>query len=300
MAAIEEATGQHLPTSVLMERHTIASLAELLSEGMSAGNAAVVRIRPGEGRAVFLVPGLSGTPIEAHHLLRRLEIGRPFYVLPSRGFEGAEEPLLRVEDIAASHIEAMRQIQPRGPYAIIGFSFGGLCAYEMARQLALVGETIEQLVVLDAAIHPRFLPASMRVRLRLRQLGLVLRGLRGQRVRDGLRYLRRQFGSVVRKLKLRLGRPLENDFAAMLELPPVLKRVRSAGDVAFALYRPGRYPGRMVFVRATERPPREMDSLRMWRRIAAEVEVENIPGTHRGLVEEPAVGIVAAVLERRF
>jgi acetoacetyl-CoA synthetase len=205
-----------------------------------------------------------------------------------------------MEDIAASHIEAMRQIQANGPYAIIGFSFGGLSAYEMGRQLAAEGETVEQLVLLDAAIHPRFLPASVRVRLRLRQLGMVRRGLRGQNGRDALRYLRRQFGSVLRKLKLRLGRPLEKDFAAMLELPPLLKRVRSAGDVAFALYRPGRYPGRVLFLRATERPPREADSLQMWRRIAAEVDVQDIPSTHRGLVEEPAVGHVAVVLARRL
>jgi acetoacetyl-CoA synthetase len=88
MAAIEEATGQRLPTSVLMERHTVAALAELLREEAGVASGSVVRVRPGEGRPVFLVPGLSGTPLEAHQLLRRLDIARPIYVLPSRGFDG--------------------------------------------------------------------------------------------------------------------------------------------------------------------------------------------------------------------
>lgn len=48
------------------------------------------------------------------------------------------------------YIASMREIQPSGPYCLMGWSTGGIFAYEMARRLIADGESIESLVMLDA------------------------------------------------------------------------------------------------------------------------------------------------------
>jgi thioesterase domain-containing protein len=67
----------------------------------------------------------------------------------SRGFDGRETPLDRVEAIAADHLNAIRAFQPTGPYRLIGACFGGRVAYEMARQLVGAGERVDFLCLLD-------------------------------------------------------------------------------------------------------------------------------------------------------
>ncbi|WP_230472721.1 thioesterase domain-containing protein, partial [Gibbsiella quercinecans] len=55
-----------------------------------------------------------------------------------------------VETLASALISDIRRIQPFGPYRLGGHSFGGLIAFEMARQLSLQGEEIERLYVVDS------------------------------------------------------------------------------------------------------------------------------------------------------
>jgi thioesterase domain-containing protein/acyl carrier protein len=54
-----------------------------------------------------------------------------------------------VEELARAQIDAIRSIQPHGPYHLAGYSFGGLVALEIAHQLRRAGETIELLFLLD-------------------------------------------------------------------------------------------------------------------------------------------------------
>ncbi|MCP4659563.1 MAG: alpha/beta fold hydrolase, partial [bacterium] len=83
-------------------------------------------------------------------LAHKLGSDQPLYGLQSRGLEGDEEPLTRIEEMAAHYLGELRAVQPRGPYQLTGWSFGGLVAYEMARQLAAAEEEVASLVLIDA------------------------------------------------------------------------------------------------------------------------------------------------------
>ncbi|CAM5651712.1 non-ribosomal peptide synthetase [Streptomyces hirsutus] len=52
--------------------------------------------------------------------------------------------------MAARYIEYLREIQPTGPYALGGWCFGGVIAYEVAGQLRAAGEEIELLAAIDS------------------------------------------------------------------------------------------------------------------------------------------------------
>src|SRR5262249_55291843 len=56
-----------------------------------------------------------------------------------------------IERMAARYLEEVRAAQPAGPYALGGWSMGGVVAFEMARQLTAAGETVELLALLDSA-----------------------------------------------------------------------------------------------------------------------------------------------------
>ena len=57
-----------------------------------------------------------------------------------------------VRELAREYLDAIRSRQPRGPYRLLGFSFGGLLAYEVAQQLTAQGETVGFLAVLDCDV----------------------------------------------------------------------------------------------------------------------------------------------------
>jgi hypothetical protein len=73
------------------------------------------------------------------NLARYLGEDRPFYALAPHGLNGTSTPPT-VEAMAASFIEMIRSVQPRGPYFLGGICNGGVIAYEMARQLEERGE----------------------------------------------------------------------------------------------------------------------------------------------------------------
>ena len=103
----------------------------------------------GSQRPVFAVPGVGGNVLCYHDLARLLAPDQPFYGLQSRGLDGSEKALTRIEDIAASFLAEIRDVQPAGPYTLVGTCMGGVVAYEMAQQLHLAGEKVDLLVLLE-------------------------------------------------------------------------------------------------------------------------------------------------------
>src|SRR6185503_2382423 len=72
------------------------------------------------------------------------------YGLQARGLDENQVPHTRIEEMAAHYLEAIRSVQPDGPYLLGGWSMGGVVAYEMAQQLAAQGQQVSLLALLDA------------------------------------------------------------------------------------------------------------------------------------------------------
>ena len=123
--------------------------------------------------------------------------------------------------------------------------------------------------------------------------------MRGRPALVALHYAARELRTLVDRARRRLG-VQEVQLGDRIELPPELQRVRAACAEAYLAYRPQRYDGTVLFFRAAERHLREADPLLMWRRVASSIEVEEIPGSHYTLIQEPAAERVAAALLRRL
>lgn len=107
--------------------------------------------------------GQTGTYKElAQHLAPETRV----FAFEATGLRGDVEPHRTVEAAAAAYASKIREVQPAGPYHILGFSTGGLIAFEMARQLAGWGASVGQVVLVDAALFPdKLRPVSMEVYL---------------------------------------------------------------------------------------------------------------------------------------
>ncbi|MCP4659753.1 MAG: non-ribosomal peptide synthetase, partial [bacterium] len=135
MARIRRELGRDLPLATLFQEGTIEHLAAILRrEGDETRRNALVAIRPeGSGRPFFCVHPVGGNVLCYSGLARHLGGDSPFYGLqvPDRG---GEFFLTEIGEMAEHYVEAIREVQPEGPYRLGGWSMGGLVAFEMARQ----------------------------------------------------------------------------------------------------------------------------------------------------------------------
>src|SRR5208337_3192795 len=84
---------------------------------------------------------------------RRLGPEQPFYGIEPEGLDGKRFQRTTVEQMAAYYLAEIRKVQPRGPYSIGGYCFGGLVAFEMAQQLLRQGEEPALVVLFSAALR---------------------------------------------------------------------------------------------------------------------------------------------------
>ncbi|MFD0223129.1 non-ribosomal peptide synthetase [Streptomyces hirsutus] len=152
-AAIREEWDVEIPISELLRQGTIAELATTVRRGgQETPRVPVVTLREGEegSRPLFLFHPFGGTVFCYVELTRHLPPGRAVLAVEAPGIESTGEAEVSVEGMAARYIEYLREIQPTGPYALGGWCFGGVIAYEVAGQLRAAGEEIELLAAIDS------------------------------------------------------------------------------------------------------------------------------------------------------
>src|SRR6185503_6303507 len=108
----------------------------------------------GTKRPFFCVHPIGGGALCYEPLVRALDPERPFFGIQAPMLEDSEARPSSVEEMAARYVDAVQRAQPKGPYLIGGWSFGGVIAIEMARRLKHDGKAVAQLVLLDVTLSP--------------------------------------------------------------------------------------------------------------------------------------------------
>ena len=151
MAAIAERFSVDLPTSTVLDAPTVAELSRRLSHRRPSNASPIVGLRTdAPGLPLFCVTG-GGAPAISLRSLADAIGTRNVYAIQARGLEERALPDRSIAASARRYVEALRAIQPHGPYAVGGYSFGGLVAFEMACRLRAAGEAVALLVVIDTA-----------------------------------------------------------------------------------------------------------------------------------------------------
>ncbi len=151
MTRIAHKFGQRLPLAALFEGATVSHLAEKLGSTNATWTPLVTIRAPkeaqSEGAACFFVHPAGGNVLCYRGLAEKM--GRPFYGLEAAGLSNTQLPIDDMEQMAALYLQAIRKVQPHGPYLLGGWSSGGMIAFELARQLEQHGETVERILMLD-------------------------------------------------------------------------------------------------------------------------------------------------------
>ncbi|HWI78726.1 MAG TPA: acetoacetate--CoA ligase [Ramlibacter sp.] len=295
LADVQQVTGRMLPLATLLAAPTIRRLAQFIEDGEPLPESpTLVPMRSGSGAPLFLVHGLSGSVLECHTVVAALQTQRPVIGLQAQGLDGEELPPDRIEDIAAHYVRQIRAAHPTGPYALAGYSFGGLVALEIAQQLRRAGQSIELLCLLDTYVHqdlalgPRLRHHCARAQRKLREL--TTRQLAG--------YAAAKFAEAAGRIRTR-ARPARSRQAALdSAIAPAWQTVYDRMCAAMAAYRPQPYEGgRMVHVRAAvELGGDYIDPMPLWRQIArGGIVVFDVPGHHLEMVASNAKAVAAAL-----
>jgi pimeloyl-ACP methyl ester carboxylesterase len=254
---IKRVFGRSLPPIVIYQAPTIASLSALLEGPISPAFAKSVLLRTGTSvPPVFVNHGLGGNVMELFGFVNHLQCDQPIYGLQERGTDGLEEPCASIEEMAQFHVKTIRAIAPAGPYILIGYSFGGLVALEIARHLTETGGKVALLVMIDAYL-------SLKNASLLQQLFF---------------YSIRTRNYAIRKLlpNLRKGTPGR-------AFTPAMRHVEKVGEKALRKYWPRCYQGCIRFVRSDTHlsfPDQEQ----IWTKVTKDFVVESVTGNHLELM----------------
>jgi thioesterase domain-containing protein/acyl carrier protein len=160
--------GMHIPVSALFQGPTAEKLSAFIenllsgidsAQSQKSSIASMVPIKSGGSRKpLFLTPGGNGSDEEFlvyARLASYFGADQPLYGLKARSSMTGVTPHATVEEMAKDYLQEVRQIQPQGPYYLLGECTGGVIAFEMARQLRRMGQTVALLVLLDAQAPDR-------------------------------------------------------------------------------------------------------------------------------------------------
>jgi thioesterase domain-containing protein/acyl carrier protein len=295
-ALIENRLGTTLPLTAVFQGATVEDLAHALRvQATRRQQSPVVALQPGGSKLpLFLVHPAGGHVFPYLHLARLLGSDQPCYGLQAKGLEDGQDPHTLIEDMAATYLQAVRSVQPTGPYLLGGWSMGGVVAFEMAQQLHGQGQNVALLAIFDGRIPT---PDAIFPEQDLDAISLVER------------YFGISFGPIESLTDL----PEDDQLAVILEQAKSSGLVPAELDAAQARrfiaqlrsdlratqnYQLHVYGGRITFFKASETLENTSGDPTMgwsdWARGGVEVHI--VPGNHANLIYEPHVEVLARKL----
>ena len=165
----------------LFENQTVEKLARKIGEQSSTNKAStasfpagIVELRAGTtGKPLFCLGGAGNSAFIYHLLSPKLNGSYPLLGIELHQLGVKSSVLQSIEATAETIIRRIRSVQSEGPYSILGYSFGGVLAIEIARQLCICNQSLGSIILLDSyAPHVVSSPKLKRVwSTRLGKLG---------------------------------------------------------------------------------------------------------------------------------
>jgi thioesterase domain-containing protein/acyl carrier protein len=288
MMELERALGLELSLTLITEAPQFGRLCEAVRENRATRYVPLVHLKPGDGLPpVFIIPGLDGTVAGLFQMTRRMTYPGAVIGIQARGLTGEEPPHRTVEAMGADYLREVKARQPEGPYYLCGYSFGGLVAFEMARQLWERGNEIAMVGLFDATMSP--------LRWPLRSWLAILRRRMVQFAAGVIAAPMKTWPYTVWKLGISVRERLRGFFkSARTSVPKVTVRAL----IASARYRPGFYPGELTLFSPVGREPGLPSLQAVWSNHACTLSTVEIPGTHSTMFSAINAESTAASLTR--
>ena len=208
-----------------------------------------------------------------------------------------ERPPTSVAELAADALVLVRADQHSGPYRLLGYSFGGMIALELARLLQNSGEQVSFVGLVDTIFDPRYWPFRLFVGALARRVGTHAKGLLSKPPGAAWRELRDRAGRLARRLARR--------FSTAADEAPGAGQASGGGEdgelsnlAIMSRWQPTVFEGPAILFTAHD-SDFGCDLATLWRPWLPHARTEHIPGAHVDLVREPfAIGLLAGAVRR--
>ena len=234
------------------------------------------------------------------HVINHFDEDQPVYGFQGIGPNGYNNWFKSIEEMAACYIDSMLKVNPKGPYAIAGFSFGGIVAFEMARQLKEQGKTVSIIALLDTYVDSSYYYSSHsqkkliryydRTYRRLDYLIEMLTSWKSLKFRANAKkeYVLKKYFGLNDNLT-------EQEALALVEF----KKASSMVDKIVDHYQLKPQDLEVELFRAKDDENYKLDPTHLgWKKAALKgVNIHNITGNHLGIVEPPNDKILATMLQ---
>ncbi|MGW7823947.1 amino acid adenylation domain-containing protein [Streptomyces puniciscabiei] len=292
LIALRLASKAGVPLGTLFAAPTPALLATCTTPAPDTDLAPLLTLRPGDRTPVFCVHPALGLGWSFAALLPHLHPDRPVHALQSPALSEAADGLpASVAALAEAYTERICALVPNGPYALLGRSFGGLVAHEIAVRLRRAGQEVRLLAALDAMPRPPGTPRLPADVVERESLRILLNShAPGRPVPPG-RFGRAEAFAVVRAA--------DGPLAAFDDR--VLHAMTDAGAHHIHLaraWRPSPYDGPVTLFSATRQAHfTTAEKAAAWRPWTAALDVHELACEHSGVLQPDPAARVAAVLE---
>jgi thioesterase domain-containing protein/acyl carrier protein len=303
---INNRLGQKLPLSILFQQGTVSQIAHMIHESTKDHSIArVVQLSDSkDGPPLVVMPGLNGELLYSKELVGRIEHRSNVVGLQPNLDPRFLETFADFSRTASEYLKIIRAHQPQGPYRVLGYSYGGILGFEIARQLEEQGQAVDFCGVIDTGFEPD---------LSYRQLGSVAVHLARVSINlprwigasCGPNHFRKTVARANRKLRyfgrwfLARGKTrftFEDEFGVR-NSDDHRRKVIGCIFQSFNDYKPKNYRGRVTLFRAVTRPIYHHLSPDLgWSRIAAHVDVHRVPGDHETILRSAPIERISRII----
>jgi amino acid adenylation domain-containing protein len=165
---VRRAFGVPVPLAAFVDSgRTVAGLAALLG---AEGPSRTEEVTSGPPLH-FIFPNLASA-MSLRHFTAQWGAAQRVHALVPEQPGGRFDPSVTIQQLASRALSMIRDRQPDGALALVGYSFGGLVAYEIARQAVDAGQQVNWLGILDteAPSMAQLMQERLTLRWRLRRI----------------------------------------------------------------------------------------------------------------------------------
>ncbi len=301
----QKTLGLKISVRDLFERQTIAAL-ELANRSLGVQHSPLLKLSHGSAaQPLFCVHGGTGDASYYAKLCGPIGDKATVYAIqyPATSLSGSAHSTL--PELARAYIDLIKSVQPEGPYQLLGWSFGGLAVYEMARQLQAAGEEVSFLCMLDALIATGEPPlekwSDQQALFYMMKVYDLIRGA------DDLAELERSAATapdnqqlLQRALDFLKQRQIYPDSARVEDLTRNLSAIKDVIHMSMH-YRPGRYAGDLVYVGAMDDDHNVNEVVRRWTaQVDGDIDLIKVNMRHNRMFDDAHIGQIGQIVSDKL
>lgn len=308
------ATGVELDVNIFYSHRSVRAIATAVMSGQPLDPGKIVRLRDGDAtQPLFLYAGGVSCFLEMQDMIESLNFPGMIYGIRLTDFDQSPDNPPDISQEVLASFAAVKSIAPHGPYRLAGYSFGGIFALELARQLIAQGYEIGLLAMIDSPQNDhswswRQWTGLMR-RTVMRQIRQRLTTKATARERPSEAANQSLYnGSPPRRghqIALRFRNPKNPDYPLYAPqwaggyTPFYDKAARQLLQMK-GLFRPKIYKDKVVFIHSTGGSPLDCDASAIWKAYLPKAEWVLAAGTHQSMMVGRNARAIAAILDERL